>query len=78
MNTPEDDERELIYRAQAGEAIAFERLAEPHACGAARWPLARIATGPRILRKRLVPVRSSKAAVQAPARAGQFAQTERR
>lgn len=31
MNTREDDERELIDRAQAGEAIAFERLAEQHA-----------------------------------------------
>jgi RNA polymerase sigma-70 factor (ECF subfamily) len=31
VNTPEDDQRELIDRAQAGEAIAFERLAEQYA-----------------------------------------------
>ena len=54
VNAHEDDERELIDRAQAGEAIAFERLAGQHAARLwrVRWPLARIATGPRILRKR--------------------------
>ena len=31
VNTPEDDQRELIDRAQAGEATAFERLAEQYA-----------------------------------------------
>jgi RNA polymerase sigma-70 factor (ECF subfamily) len=31
LNTPEDDQRELIDRARAGEAIAFQRLAEQHA-----------------------------------------------
>ncbi len=31
VNTPEYDERALIDRAQAGEAIAFKRLAEQHA-----------------------------------------------
>jgi len=31
VNAPDDDERELIERAQAGDAIAFERLAEQHA-----------------------------------------------
>jgi RNA polymerase sigma-70 factor, ECF subfamily len=31
VNTPEDDEHELIGRAKAGEAIAFERLAMRHA-----------------------------------------------
>ena len=31
MNISEDNERELIDRAQAGEAIAFEQLAEQHA-----------------------------------------------
>ncbi len=30
VNTHEDDERELIKRARAGEAIAFERLAKQH------------------------------------------------
>ena len=40
MNTPEDDERELIDRAQAGEAIAFERLAEQHAARLWRCALA--------------------------------------
>ena len=35
MNTPEDDQRELIDRAQAGEATAFERLAEQYAAPAA-------------------------------------------
>jgi RNA polymerase sigma-70 factor (ECF subfamily) len=37
---PEDDERELIDRAQAGEAIAFERLAEQHAARLWRYALA--------------------------------------
>lgn len=40
MNTPEDDERELIDRAQAGEVIAFERLAEQHAARLWRCALA--------------------------------------
>jgi len=40
VNTPEDDERELIDRAQAGEAIAFERLAEQHAARLWRCALA--------------------------------------
>jgi RNA polymerase sigma-70 factor, ECF subfamily len=31
VNEHEDDQRELIGRAQAGEAIAFQRLAERHA-----------------------------------------------
>lgn len=31
MNAHEDDEHELIDRAQAGEAVAFERLASRHA-----------------------------------------------
>ncbi|MEN6496564.1 MAG: sigma-70 family RNA polymerase sigma factor [Thermoguttaceae bacterium] len=31
MNTPDDDQRELIRCAQAGEVAAFERLAEQHA-----------------------------------------------
>jgi len=31
VDAPEDDQRELISRAQAGEAIAFERLAEQYA-----------------------------------------------
>ena len=31
VNAHEDDQRELIARAQAGEAIAFERLAGQHA-----------------------------------------------
>ena len=31
VNKPQDDESELIDRAQAGEAIAFERLVEQHA-----------------------------------------------
>lgn len=31
VNTPEDDQRELIERAQAGEATAFERLAQRYA-----------------------------------------------
>ena len=40
MNTPEDDQRELIDRAQAGEAIAFGRLAEQHAARLWRCALA--------------------------------------
>ena len=40
MNTPENDERELIDRAQAGEVIAFERLAEQHAARLWRCALA--------------------------------------
>ena len=54
VNAYEDDERELIDRAQSGEVIAFQRLAEQHAALLLRrrWPLARIATGPRILCKR--------------------------
>lgn len=40
MNTPEDDELELIDRAKAGEAIAFERLAEQHAARLWRCALA--------------------------------------
>ena len=40
MNTPENDERKLIERAQAGEAIAFERLAEQHAARLWRCALA--------------------------------------
>ena len=36
----EDNERELIDRAQAGEAIAFERLAEQHAARLWRCALA--------------------------------------
>ena len=40
LNTPEDDERELIDRAQAGEANAFERLAERHAARLWRCALA--------------------------------------
>ena len=40
MNTPEDDERELIDRARAGEANAFERLAEQHAARLWRCALA--------------------------------------
>jgi RNA polymerase sigma-70 factor (ECF subfamily) len=31
VNAPEDDQRRLIDRAQAGEAAAFERLAQQHA-----------------------------------------------
>jgi RNA polymerase sigma-70 factor, ECF subfamily len=37
---PEHDERELINRAQAGEAIAFEQLAEQHAARMWRCALA--------------------------------------
>ena len=40
MNISEDNERELIDRAQAGEAIAFERLAEQHAVRLWRCALA--------------------------------------
>ncbi len=40
VNTSEDDERELIDRAQAGEAIAFEQLAEQHAARLWRCALA--------------------------------------
>lgn len=40
MNTPEDDQRELIDRAQAGEAIAFQRLAEQHTARLWRCALA--------------------------------------
>ena len=40
MNTPEDDQRELIDRAQAGEAIAFERLAGQNAARLWRCALA--------------------------------------
>lgn len=40
MNTPEDDESELIERAQAGEARAFERLVEKHAARLWRCALA--------------------------------------
>ncbi len=40
MNTPDNDERELIDRAQAGETDAFERLAERHAARLWRCALA--------------------------------------
>ena len=40
VNAHEDDERELIDRAQAGEAIAFERLAGQHAAPLWRCALA--------------------------------------
>jgi len=40
VNMSEDHERELIDRAQAGEAIAFERLAEQHAARLWRCALA--------------------------------------
>jgi RNA polymerase sigma-70 factor, ECF subfamily len=40
VNTPEDDQRELIDRAQAGEATAFERLAEQYAARLWRCALA--------------------------------------
>lgn len=40
MNTPEDDQRALIDRAQAGEATAFEQLAERHAARLWRCALA--------------------------------------
>jgi RNA polymerase sigma-70 factor (ECF subfamily) len=38
MNTPEDDQRELIDRARGGEATAFERLAEQ--CAPRLWRFA--------------------------------------
>jgi len=40
MNMSEDEERELIDRARAGEAIAFEQLAEQHAARLWRCALA--------------------------------------
>jgi RNA polymerase sigma-70 factor, ECF subfamily len=40
VNTPEDDQRELIERAKAGEASAFERLAGQHAAALWRCALA--------------------------------------
>lgn len=40
MNTPDDDQRVLIERAQAGEAAAFERLAELYAARLWRCALA--------------------------------------
>ena len=40
MNISEDNERELIDRAQAGEPIAFERLAEQHVAHLWRCALA--------------------------------------
>ena len=40
MNISEDSERQLIDRAQAGDAIAFERLAEQHAARLWRCALA--------------------------------------
>jgi RNA polymerase sigma-70 factor (ECF subfamily) len=40
VNTPEDNERELIDRARAGESIAFERLAQRHAARLWRCALA--------------------------------------
>ena len=40
VNTYEDDERELIDRAQAGEVSAFQRLAEQHAALLLRCALA--------------------------------------
>jgi RNA polymerase sigma-70 factor (ECF subfamily) len=40
VNMPNDDESELIGRAQAGEAIAFERLVEKHAVRVWRCALA--------------------------------------
>ena len=40
MNTPEDDQRELIDRAKAGEATAFERLADRYALRLWRCALA--------------------------------------
>jgi RNA polymerase sigma-70 factor (ECF subfamily) len=40
VNTPDDDEHELIDRAKAGEAIAFERLAGRHAAPLWRCALA--------------------------------------
>ena len=40
VNAYEDDERELIDRAQSGEMIAFQRLAEQHAALLLRCALA--------------------------------------
>jgi RNA polymerase sigma-70 factor (ECF subfamily) len=40
VNAYEDDQRELVGRAQAGEAAAFERLAEQHAARLWRYALA--------------------------------------
>jgi len=40
VNTPEDDQRELIERAQAGEATAFEQLAERYSVRLWRCALA--------------------------------------
>jgi len=40
VNAHPEDERELIGRAQAGEAIAFEQLASLHAAPLWRWALA--------------------------------------
>jgi RNA polymerase sigma-70 factor (ECF subfamily) len=40
VNTSEDDQRELIDRARAGEVIAFERLAEQYAARLWRCALA--------------------------------------
>jgi RNA polymerase sigma-70 factor (ECF subfamily) len=40
VDTPEDDQRALIDRARAGEAIAFERLAAQHAACLWRCALA--------------------------------------
>jgi RNA polymerase sigma-70 factor (ECF subfamily) len=40
VNARQDDDRELICRAQGGEAAAFERLAEQHAAGLWRCALA--------------------------------------
>jgi RNA polymerase sigma-70 factor (ECF subfamily) len=40
VNTPEDDQRALIDRARAGEATAFERLAEQYAARLWRCALA--------------------------------------
>ena len=40
MNIPKDDQRELIERAQAGESVAFERLAKLHVARLWRCALA--------------------------------------
>ena len=40
VNTHDDDQRELIDRAQAGEAIAFEQLARRHAASLWRCAMA--------------------------------------
>ena len=40
LNTPQHDQRDLIDRARAGEAIAFERLARQHAARLWRCALA--------------------------------------